>query len=631
MSALDAKALVAKGDELFEAGNHEAAFAAFDEVVDRFGDSAEEDVRGQVALALLRKGFDLGKLERLEDAVVVYEAAMARFPTVEDNPVGGNVSQALLNRGLDLRALGRDGEALAAYNDIVARYGRCTRRSIRRRVSWALWNASNVLDDLDRSEEAELLYDAIVARADDDFAPDFIGNLAWCLEHIATRPGTSYVEQLRLFTDLVKRVRKATDLRTRRSVSRAMRMRAWLMGRCGSREEEIALYDEAAAAFAEAEEPELRREALETLFWKGDALWRSDRYEEAVIVFDNVVAAYKRLGEDGDERSLASTTCAIAYAAATYGFMGSTALTETPATLAAMLGDVADETLLPSTPERSSDWEEELAADVAETLGGDCWLTFAASDGGEDERTALAMTAVDIYHRTEAVISRDAEEWDTPAFAAAILLRSVADGYALLSALHDEQARARLPLPGRPFTEWGVRLLGLDKWAAEHGHPLRLREEAEEIEKLLDEERTRVLETPDDETESHATRLARAFATLAAHYDLFDVLCRSSRGRAVRRDERLVSLAVWHVSVARQWVLWARGHAEETQGAAVAMQFMAQAAFVATHAHDVDGSELFPGRSLLRTLVHGADAYDWLVKKGTPLPAWLLPEDDELE
>jgi tetratricopeptide (TPR) repeat protein len=452
-----------------------------------------------------------------------------------------------------------------------------------------------------------------------------------------------------------------------------MRMRAYLIDVLDRPDEAVALYDEAAAAFSNADEPELRLNAVEalsfearvlrrlgrpdealtvvdralalaadidtvggrreltgTLLWKGDTLRRTDRYDEAIVVFDSTVAAYERLtNEDRDEGSLANATCAIAYAASVYGHTGSTALIETPAKLAAILGDVEGETLPPSTLERAPEWEDELAADLALTLGGDCWLTFAEWRGDEDALAALAQTAVRIYRRTEGVVPRDVEEWDSPAIAAAILLRNIADGYAMLSVPYDDQGRSRLPLPNRPAAEWGARTLGVDTWAEEHGHPLPLQEDADGMERLLEEQRSRVLDIPDDEAESRASSLATAFATLAAYYDMFEVLCRSPRGRTVRRDRRLASLTVWNVSVALQWIVWAREQTDEAQGAAAAMSLMAQAAFIATHANDVDGSELFPGRPTIRAIVHAQETYGWLVAQGAPLPAWLLPEDEE--
>jgi hypothetical protein len=91
-SPTDAKALVDKGLQL---GRSEAAIAAYDDLLARFGTATEVPIREQIARALVNKGTTLGALGRSEAAIAAYDDLLARFGTATEAPIRDQVAIAL--------------------------------------------------------------------------------------------------------------------------------------------------------------------------------------------------------------------------------------------------------------------------------------------------------------------------------------------------------------------------------------------------------------------------------------------------------------------------------------------------------------------------------------------------------
>jgi len=88
-------ALVTKGIIRGELGQVEEAIEVHNDVVARFGDATEPELREQVAIALVNKGATLGGLGRSEDAARVYDQVVARFGGAIEPAVREQVAIAL--------------------------------------------------------------------------------------------------------------------------------------------------------------------------------------------------------------------------------------------------------------------------------------------------------------------------------------------------------------------------------------------------------------------------------------------------------------------------------------------------------------------------------------------------------
>jgi hypothetical protein len=232
----------------------------------------------------------------------------------------------------------------------------------------------------------------------------------------------------------------------------------------------------------------------------------------------------------------------------------------------------------------------------------------------------MESTALGLYRQTAAWLQAGPADLDTPALGAVVVVRQIADGYALLANSWGEASRAPLSLPSSLLLGFGMQRAGIAEWAAEHGHPLELSDDPELAEALVEGER--------DQSKAWDLDLAAAFVASLHHYEMLALLCDSPSGRAALHIPELKGFAAGQINDARQSAGWTWHHAEEAAGVAAARIFIAQAYFVATRETVSSSDDIFPSRETLGAVLRQSDAYAWLERQDVELPQWLDPADD---
>jgi hypothetical protein len=264
--------------------------------------------------------------------------------------------------------------------------------------------------------------------------------------------------------------------------------------------------------------------------------------------------------------------------------------------LAQLLGDVTEPAPRGGGRRAAPGTEAELAARLAQAHHGDCWTTFAHAQAGR----ALGARALDLYRYTSAWLDCLEDSPAHPAAAAAELLRHIGDGFAMLS---QPPGGGPLPLPLRAWTETAIRALGVDAWAAGHGHPL-------EIDAASADHQLAHHQHPGAEDRDADRQLAPAALAALRQYELLELLCDSPSGRTVLRAEPLRRFAVERIVSARRWQDWIRVPREGVAGAA--MLRVGQAWFVACHGEAGSSAQLYPDRRQLAAFLRREDADVWL-------------------
>ena len=95
--------------------------AAFLQVIDR--DGAVPALREQVATAVQRLGAALAKRGRWAEALAAFQQVIDRYGDDPAPALREQVAMALYNLGAVLAGLGRWAEALAAFQQVIDRYG----------------------------------------------------------------------------------------------------------------------------------------------------------------------------------------------------------------------------------------------------------------------------------------------------------------------------------------------------------------------------------------------------------------------------------------------------------------------------------------------------------------------------
>ena len=159
-----AKALVNKGVTHGQRGEAEQELAAYNALVERFGNSDEPDLQVRVAKALVNKGITHGQRDEAEQELAACDAVVERFLASDAPSLQVQVAKALLIKGI---THGRRGEAeaeLAAYDAVVEHFGNSDVPDIQQTVASALVAKGDRQIDIGRAEEALRTCDELERR-----------------------------------------------------------------------------------------------------------------------------------------------------------------------------------------------------------------------------------------------------------------------------------------------------------------------------------------------------------------------------------------------------------------------------------------------------------------------------------
>ena len=234
-------ALDRKGDVERERGELAAAMAAYDEIISRFGASDNPQVQGRVAWALSRKGDVERERGELAAAVAAYDEAISRFGASDSPQVQVPVVWALDRKGAAQRERGELAAAMAAYDEVIARFGASDSPQVQGRVAWALYNKGNTERERGELAAAMAAYDEAVSRFGASDSPQVQVPVVWALD----RKGAAQREQ-------------------------------------GELAAAMAAYDEVIARFGASDSPQVQVRVAWALSRKGDVQTERSHTEEAL-------------------------------------------------------------------------------------------------------------------------------------------------------------------------------------------------------------------------------------------------------------------------------------------------------------------------------------------------------------
>ena len=167
-----ARMLNAKGYAHEKLGDFDAAFSAWEDVVERFGAINEPDLQSQVAFALANKGVALAQLGKIEPALAVFDEIVDRFGTNDALEVQMPLSMALVGKGEMHGRLGQFPLEVAVYNDVIGRFGTSDIPQLQAAVATAL--ACKALVQVHRGETsaAIVISDEVLRRFGGSSVPE---------------------------------------------------------------------------------------------------------------------------------------------------------------------------------------------------------------------------------------------------------------------------------------------------------------------------------------------------------------------------------------------------------------------------------------------------------------------------
>jgi tetratricopeptide (TPR) repeat protein len=123
---------------LGQLNRNKEAMDIYDDIVTRYGNAPETELRMHVAFALINKGVILSQLKRDDEAVSTYDKVITFCGSAPEAKMQEILLNALVNRGLSLGNLQRLDEAETVFDNVLSRFGSTTEVALRAHVANAL-------------------------------------------------------------------------------------------------------------------------------------------------------------------------------------------------------------------------------------------------------------------------------------------------------------------------------------------------------------------------------------------------------------------------------------------------------------------------------------------------------------
>ena len=289
-----AKELYGKALDLAESGRLEEALTAFDEVVQKFGESEARADLNAVSGALVDKGMALGRLNRHTEALETWNEVARRFGNSREPALEALVANALLGTALALDALKRPREALEAFDEMLERFGKTGSLVHHPELAVAMAGRGHALFALDRVDEAVNAWSAVVERFGRSDSPRILELVASAQANIGTglfRSGR-LEEALAAFDEVIQ-IHKASDAPIlRETVALSLVSRGHVLAALKRGAEALASWEEAIRRFEAGGLPDVAEPYSNALMNKALALHNAGRSEEALQLWVEVVERF---------------------------------------------------------------------------------------------------------------------------------------------------------------------------------------------------------------------------------------------------------------------------------------------------------------------------------------------------
>lgn len=206
-----ARALALKGISLGTLNRSDEEMATYDEVVKRFGDSDELEVKQEVADALFTKAASLEKKQRLDEAIAAYDQLVHMYEAAPEKEMQVRVARALLAKGAGLGDLGKTDEELRLYDLVIQRYG--PNPDLQNETALAVFSKAYRLAKLAEADAAIALYDHIINKYGPSTDPELSGIVAKARFNKSNALGATHriEEALAVCTEIVETYSTSSD------------------------------------------------------------------------------------------------------------------------------------------------------------------------------------------------------------------------------------------------------------------------------------------------------------------------------------------------------------------------------------------------------------------------------------
>ena len=292
--SLIARAFHIKARAYKELDDSQAAVAAYDEVVTRFGASDSPEVQVPVAWALSRKGDVQTERGELGAAVAAYDEVVTRFGASDSPEVQAAVAGALSRKGDVERERGEAGAAIVAYDEVVTRFGASDSPEVQVQVVWALSKKGDVERERGEAGAAIVAYDEVVTRFGASDSPEVQVQVVWALSKKGDveRERGELGAAVAAYDEAVTRFGASDSPEVQVAVAWALYRKGDVQTARGELGAAVAAYDEAVTRFGASDSPEVQVQVAWALSRKGDVQTARGELGAAVAAYDEAVTRF---------------------------------------------------------------------------------------------------------------------------------------------------------------------------------------------------------------------------------------------------------------------------------------------------------------------------------------------------
>ena len=408
--------LVAQGREHTRSGETEAAIAAYDELVRRYGSSNAPDVQVWIARALYDKGRLQGKSGDAEAAITACNEMVKRYGDSAAPDIRYWVAATLCWKANQQGQLGEAGAAIVTCNEVVERFGGSAAPDTRYWVVIALCEKGDRQGESGDAEAAIATYDEVVKRYGGSDAPNiqFAVSMALCWKGNQQGELGETEAAIATYDEVVKRYGGSDAPNIQFAVSMALCWKGNQQGELGETEAAIATYDEVVKRYGGSDAPDTRFWVAVALCWKGERQEELGETEAAIATYDEVVERYGGSNASNIQywvtKALLKANCLRAWALLMQGRQRASMDAFRSAYAAFDIENkVAVREMLQFLPDfvaagaAGRDIAEILSSDEAKSAALEPLIVALRRHGGEDVRAPAEISDVaqDIYERIE--------------------------------------------------------------------------------------------------------------------------------------------------------------------------------------------------------------------------------------
>ena len=285
-----------------ELNKSEAAIAACDEVLERFGGNDSLPLRTEVAKALYNKGVVQAWTGALEAAIATFDEVVERFGDSDTEEIRSTVARALVNRGDTEERTGQVRAAIATCNTIVERFGNSDAPELQVPIAYALGNKAAAQGRIGESEPAIALYGEVVDRFGDSDVPELQRQVAMALVNQGRMQGLIGKPRVAIANcdEVVERFGASSAPELRVEIAEALCVKGVTQGQTGHSGAAISTCNEVVERFGGDDAPEIQTQVGMALVYRGVLQLQVGDVEAVISTCDEVVERFGASDATGD-------------------------------------------------------------------------------------------------------------------------------------------------------------------------------------------------------------------------------------------------------------------------------------------------------------------------------------------